>query len=199
MEDVRRIWCAHTRVWPRNSSCVRRYSRARSSFWGKIRAPSFGGWECTAFDTNEETYGSRRIRDELAADGVPADELKIATIMREGRLATRGRIRKRGRGSYKGEISRHPGNRARHDFRAGLSNLLRLTDIPQFGIPAGKVHLSPVPGRFDGAIISWAVTTSLGTEMANSMLRDALEMVLKHQRRFLVLCSDCICHHRWLE
>lgn len=35
--------------------------------------------------------------------------------------------------------------------------------------------------------------------MANSMPRGALETAPDRQRRFLVLHSDCGCHHRWPE
>ena len=101
--------------------------------------------------------------------------------------------------SYKGEISQHPGNKVRRDFRAGLPNFLWLTDVTQFAIPAGKVYLSPVLDCFDGAIVSWTASTSPNAEMANSMLRGALETVPDSQRRFLVLHSDCGCHYRWPE
>ena len=51
----------------------------------------------------------------------------------------------------------------------------------------------------DGAIVSWTASTSPNAEMANSMLRGALETVPDSQRRFLVLHSDCGCHYRWPE
>ena len=53
-----------------------------------------------------------------------------ARTVREERLVARGRKRRRGYSSYRGgEISRHPGNKAGRDFRAGPLNSLWLTDV----------------------------------------------------------------------
>ena len=99
--------------------------------------------------------------------------------------------------SYKGEISEHPGNRVGHDFSAALPNRLWLTDVTMFSIPAGRLYLSPVLDCFDGAIVSWTVSRSPDSEMANSMLRAALETIGEGDRGFLVVHSDCGCHYRW--
>lgn len=119
--------------------------------------------------------------------------------MREGRLVARGRKRNHRHGSHKGEMSRHPDNKVRRDFRAGLPGFLWLTDVTQFGIPAGKVCLCPMLGCFNGAIVSWITSISPDAEMANSMLRGTLETVPGCQWRFLVLRSDCGRHYRWPE
>ena len=178
----------------------------KSSYYYQVGAIAAGDRDAelreqvrAVFDASDETYGRRRVHDELAAGGAPAGERRIARIMREERLVARGCKRRRGYSSYKGEISQHPGNKVRRDFRAGLPNFLWLTDVTQFAIPAGKVYLSPVLDCFDGAIVSWTASTSPNAEMANSMLRGALETVPDSQRRFLVLHSDCGCHYRWPE
>ena len=176
----------------------------KSSYYYQVGAIAAGDKDpglreqaCAVFDASGETYGRRRVHDELAAGGSPAGERRIARIMREERLVARGRKRRRGYGPSKGEISRHPGNKVGRDFRAGLPNFPWLTDVTQFGVPAGKVFLSPVLDCFDGTIVSWTASTSPNAEMANSMLRGALETVPDRQRRFLVLRSDCGCHYRW--
>lgn len=166
---------------------------------GKDLGAEFRGRERAAFDASDGMYGRRRIYDKLAAGGMSASEHRIARIMREERLAARGCKRKRGYGSYKGEISRHLGNRVRCDFRAGLPNFLWLADVTQFGIPAGKVYLGPVLDCFDGAVVSWTASTGPDVEMANSMLRGALDTVPERQRRFLALRSDCGCRYCWPE
>lgn len=120
--------------------------------------------------------------------------------MAEERLEARGKAKpKRGHGSYEGEVSEHPGNKVGQDFEAGLPNFLWLTDVTQFSIPAGKLYLSPVLDCFDGAIVSWTTSTSPNAEMANSMLRAALDTTTDHERRHLVIHSDCGCHYRWPE
>lgn len=152
-----------------------------------------------AFDAGDGSYGRGRVHGEPAAGGSPAGGRRIAGTMREERLAARGCKRRRGYGSCKGETSRHPGNKAGRDFRAGPPDFLRLTDVTRFAIPAGKVHLGPVPDRFDGATASRAAPTGPSAETADSMPRGALETAPDGQRRFLVLHPDCGCHHRWPE
>lgn len=155
---------------------------------------------CAVFDANDGTYGRRRIHDELKAQGHVVGERRIRRIMAEERLEARGKAKpKRGHGSYEGEVSEHPGNKVGQDFEAGLPNFLWLTDVTQFSIPAGKLYLSPVLDCFDGAIVSWTTSTSPDAEMANSMLRAALDTTTDRERRHLVIHSDCGCHYRWPE
>ena len=155
---------------------------------------------CAVFDANDGTYGRRRIHDELKAQGHVVGERRIRRIMAEERLEARGKAKpKRGYSSYEGEVSEHPGNKVGQDFEAGLPNFLWLTDVTQFSIPAGKLYLSPVLDCFDGAIVSWTTSTSPNAEMANSMLRAALDTTTDHERRHLVIHSDCGCHYRWPE
>lgn len=128
----------------------------KSSYYYQVGAIAVGDKDAelreqvrAVFDASDKTYGRRRVHDELAAGGSPAGERRIARIMREERLAARGRKRRRGYGSYRG-VSRRPDNKVGRDFRAGPPNSPRLTDATQFGIPAGKVFLSPVLDCFDG-------------------------------------------------
>lgn len=48
-----------------------------------------------------------------------------------------------------------------------------ITDVTEFRIPAGKVHLSTVVDCFDGMPLSWSISTSPDAEMANSSLLGA--------------------------
>lgn len=150
-----------------------------------------------AFEASGGTYGRRRIHDELAAAGTVAGEHLIARVMAEEGLVARSSSRKRSYSSYRGEISEHPGNRVNRDFSAAVPDVLWLTDVTQFSIPAGKVYLSPIVDCFDGAVVSFTMSTSPDAEMANSMLRAALETVPAGRRRYLVVHSDCGCHYRW--
>ena len=175
---------------------------ARSSYQYQIAAIARGDRHaelreaiCEVFDANDGAYGRRRIHDELAANGIVAGEHLIASIMSEEHLIARGRKRKRGYNSYKGELSEHPGNLVNRDFTSALPNFLWLTDITQFSIPAGKVYLSPVIDCFDGMVVSWTIGTSPSAEFANTMLRSAIETLSPGDTP--ILHSDCGCHYRW--
>lgn len=152
------------------------------------------------FNENRGRYGRRRIKDALAARGIRAGERLIARIMREeGLAAKRSNVKPRRYSSYGGEVSEHPGNKVLRDFRSALPNRLWLTDVTQFSIPAGKVYLSPIVDCFDGAVVSWTLTTAPNAEMANGMLRRALESTLPEDREGLMIHSDCGLHYRWSE
>lgn len=51
-----------------------------------------------------------------------------------------------------GEISDALENLVNRAFRAAAPNELWLTDITEFGLPGGKVHLSPILDCFDGGL-----------------------------------------------
>ena len=135
------------------------------------------------FDENHRRYGRRRIRDALASRGIWAGERLIARVMREERLAAkRSNAKPKRYSSYGSEASEHPGNRVLRNFRSALPSRLWLADVTQFSIPASKVHLSQIVDCFDGAVVSWMLSTAPNAEMANSMLRNALEKTDRKDR-----------------
>ena len=91
---------------------------------------------------------------------------------RPGCIASRLSLGPR-RSSYEGEVSEAPPNLLRDEegkrrFGADRPNELRITDVTEFRIPAGKVCLSPIVGCFDGIPLSWSISTSPDAETANS-------------------------------
>lgn len=114
--------------------------------------------------------------------------------MKEEHLAAK-RPTRRKYSSYKGEIDEAPGNIVKRDFHAEAPNMLWLTVITEFHIPAGKVYLSPIVDCFDGLCVSWAQSTSPNAELANSML-DAVAARLADGEN-PVGHSDRGCRYRW--
>ncbi|NTW28969.1 MAG: hypothetical protein HGA39_06375 [Coriobacteriia bacterium] len=78
--------------------------------------------------------------------------------------------RRRGYISYRGETSPAPHNLLKRDFHAGAPNLKWLTDLTEFRISAGTVHLSPVIDCFDGIVVSRTAGTSPIAGLVNEML-----------------------------
>lgn len=70
------------------------------------------------------------------------------------------RPKKRRYSSYKGEISDAPENLVKRNFHADAPNVIWLTDITEFSIPAGKVYLSPIVDCFDGKVVASTMSTS---------------------------------------
>lgn len=149
------------------------------------------------------TYGYRRVYAQVnadAGDGAAIGEWTVRDIMRDGGLVACAARKKRRYSSYEGEISEAPENllrdeRGGHRFHADEPNELRVADVTEFRIPAGKAYLSPIVDCFDGMPPSWSISTSPDAEMANSSPLGACKWLGEgdHPK----IHSDRGCHYRW--
>lgn len=117
------------------------------------------------------------------------------TIQVKEGLIAKGVKRKRRWSSYAGEPSDAPKNLVNRDFNANAPNEKWLTDITEFGIPAGKVYLSPIVDCFDGMVVSWTIGTSPSADLANTMLENAVATL--HPGESPLIHSDRGGHYRW--
>ena len=99
--------------------------------------------------------------------------------------------------SYKGELTKAPKNLVNRDFHAERPNMLWVTDLTEFSIPAGKAYLSPVIDCYDGMPVAWTIGTSPNAELANGMLTDACSTLKDGEKP--IIHSDRGCHYRWPE
>ena len=127
------------------------------------------------FERANGSRGYRYVAHELRSgeDPIVASEKVVRRVMREEGLVVVYAKKKAGYRSYKGEISDAPENLVRRDFHAAAPNELWLTDITEFGLPDGKVYLSPILDCFDGGLAAWSIGTSPNAELANSSLEAA--------------------------
>jgi len=147
-----------------------------------------------AFAVANGCYGYRRVHAILIRDGKAVSERIVRRLMRDADLVVVG-LKKRRYSSYLGEISPPVPSVLNRDFRAGLPNTNWLTDLTEFPLPAGKVHLSPMIDCFDGMAVSWSIGTSPDAKMANTMLDNAIATLRQNRRR--VIHSDRGSHYRW--
>ena len=98
-------------------------------------------------------------------------------------------------GSYKGELTKAPANLADGDFHAERPNMLWVTDLTEFSIPAGKAHLSPVIDCHDGMPVACTIGTSPDSALANGMLADACSTLKDGEKP--IIHSDHGCRYRW--
>ena len=150
-----------------------------------------------AFEGASASRGYRCVTHALRSgdDPMVVSEKVVRRIMREEGLAVSYAKKKARYSSYKGEISDAPENLVNRDFRAAAPNELWLTDITEFGLPDGKVYLSPILDCFDGGLPAWSIGTSPNAELANSSLEIACGTLREGQRP--VTHSDRGCHYRW--
>lgn len=93
--------------------------------------------------------------------------------------------------SYHGEITPAVPNILERDFKSSQPNEKWVTDITEFNIPAGKVYLSPMVDCFDGAVVSWMISTSPNAELENTMLGQAINILPKRRTSYYSHRSWC--------
>ena len=99
-----------------------------------------------------DAFGYRTTRS--MKKSVTVSEKVVRRLMKQDRLTVTS-VRKRKYNSYKGEIPPAVLTEIKRDFHADAPDQKWLTDITEFSIPAGKVHLSPIIDR-----IIWSRKTS---------------------------------------
>lgn len=148
------------------------------------------------FEENYECYGYRRIKAALKKEyNINISEKVVRKLTKKLDLNIRT-LKKKKYSSYKGEITPEVENLLKRDFHSENINEKWLTDITEFHIPAGKIYLSPIIDCYDGDVVSWSIGTSPNAELANSMLKSAINISEYDE---LIVHSDRGCHYRWPE
>lgn len=149
-----------------------------------------------AFENSKRRYGYKRIHLELKGMGIVASAKRIMRLMTRHGLVPLFKSAKR-YSSYKGELTKAPKNLVDRDFHAERPNMLWVTDLTEFSIPAGKAYLSPVIDCYDGMPVAWTIGTSPDSALANGMLADACSTLRDGEKP--IIHSDRGCHYRWPE
>ena len=149
-----------------------------------------------AFENSERRYGYKRIHLELKGMGVRVSAKRVMRLMTRHGLVPLFESAKR-YSSYKGELTKAPANLVDRDFHAERPNMLWVTDLTEFSIPAGKAYLSPVIDCYDGMPVAWTIGTSPNAELTNGMLTDACSTLRDGEKP--IIHSDRGCHYRWPE
>ena len=149
-----------------------------------------------AFENSRRRYGYKRIHLELKGMGVRVSAKRIMRLMTGNGLVPLFKSAKR-YSSYKGELTKAPANLVDRDFHAERPNMLWVTDLTEFSIPAGKAYLSPVIDCYDGLPVAWTIGTSPNAALANGMLLDACSTLKDGEKP--IIHSDRGCHYRWPE
>ena len=105
------------------------------------------------FYDDGKCYGYRRIRAILNREGYVISEKVVPRSMKEDNLVV-PHFRRKKYSSYVGEVSPAVDNIINRDFHAEAPNVKWLTDITEFGIPAGKVYLSNYYAAFTNYIVN---------------------------------------------
>ncbi len=152
------------------------------------------------FETHGARWGSERLWGALRTgddgkDPIVVSEKVIRRVMKQGDMAVVYYKKRRHYSSYGGDEGDRPENLVARDFHAERPNMLWLTDITEFGLPQGKVYLSPVIDCFDGKVISWSISQNPNAELVNTMLDEAISTLRKDEKP--TLHSDGGIHYWW--
>lgn len=176
---------------------------ARSTYHYQIKAmdrPDKDAWLLPlveeAFENSKRRYGYKRIHLEPESMGVRVSAKRVMRLTAGHGLAPLFKSAKR-YSSYKGEPAKAPKNLVNRDFHAERPNMLWVTDLTEFSIPAGKAYLSPVIDCYDGLPVAWTIGTSPNAALANGMLADACSTLGDGEKP--IIHSDRGCHYRWPE
>ena len=152
---------------------------ARSTYHYQIKAmdrPDKDAWLLPlveeAFENGKRRYGYKRVHLEPESMGIRVSAKRVMRLMTKNGIKPSFKSAKR-YGSYKGELTKAPKNLVNRDFHAERPNMLWVTDLTEFSIPAGKAYLSPVIDCYDGLPVAWTIGTSPNAALANGMLTDA--------------------------
>lgn len=131
----------------------------------------------TVHQQSDETYGSPRVYQELLAQGIICSQNRVARLMRQQKIAAKGRKR------YKVTTKpnrKHPTapNLLGRQFTASRPDETWLTDITYIRTREGWLFLAAVLDLYSRRVVGW----SMGPRMTNALVIAALKMALGQRR-----------------
>jgi len=147
------------------------------------------------FARSRQTYGSRRIRAELQADGLAVGRFRIARLMQDNGLKAlqKARFQKTTDSAHTQPVAP---NLLDQDFAAEGPNQKWGVDITYIWTTEGWLYLAIVLDLFSRRIVGWAVSERITKELAITALARAVVLrnpppgVVHHSDRGSQYCSD---------
>ena len=131
------------------------------------------------FEASKQTYGTARLKRDLAQDGFVVSRARIGRLMKQaGLVAKAERKRPRKVTTTPDPHLRAPANLVGQDFRAVHPNEVWLADITYVATSQGWLYVATVMDMFSRMIVGWSVKATLATEL----VLDALMMALSRRR-----------------
>ena len=123
-------------------------------------------------EASRETYGSPRVHAELSFQGVPCCENTVAKLMRKANIVPKA-IRRFRLTTDSRNTTASP-NVLRRAFQVKRANHSWLSDITYIPTREGWLYLAAIPDLYSRAIVGWAMSKKLDSQLAT----DALVMAL---------------------
>ena len=154
-----------------SESAYRWWKRRPESLWERNRR-ELGGVLKKLFSEKRETYGSPRMRAELARSGRQHSKNYVAKVMRnEGlRVRLRGRFRVTTNSNHSLPI--FP-NLVQRNFSVLAPNAVWVSDVTYVGTAEGWLYLCTVTDLYSRKIVGWSMSERLSSEFVLSALKMA--------------------------
>ena len=124
-------------------------------------------------ERSRQTYGYLRVHAELRADGVRVGKHRVARLMRQLELKTKGRRRFRTTTQRDAAHRRAP-NLLKGDFKATAPHDKWLCDITYIATHEGWLYLAGIQDAFSRRIVGW----SMGERLTKALVCDAWHMAV---------------------
>lgn len=117
----------------------------------------------------QDTFGSKRMSQELRSHGVIHNHKKIARIRKENGISAKIRIRKHPKGYYKtlkDNKENVPKNILKRDFKATEPMKKLVADITYFKVIGGWLYLNGILDLYNGELVSYTFSRNIDEVLA---------------------------------
>jgi transposase InsO family protein len=125
------------------------------------------------FNQNRAVYGTRRLKNVLAAQGYQASRRRIARLMKEEQLYCKTKRRFKATTDSKHNLPIAPNQLARQ-FNVARPNQVYVGDITYIPTAEGWLYLAVVIDLYSRQIVGWSMADNMRTELVNHALRMAI-------------------------
>ena len=135
----------------------------------------------------KETYGARRIAQELEADGHPCGRVKARTLMKLAGVSVKQKKKFKATTDSKHKLPVAP-NLLKRDFEAKEPDKVYVSDITYIWTHEGWLYLAVMIDLFSRQVVGW----SLNRRMSRNLIINALRMATWRRQPLpgLILHSD---------
>ena len=145
-----------------------RHQQADNRFAGQIR---------TAFEQSRETYGTRRIQDDLRHQGHRVSRHRIGRLMRHQGLSCKTRRRFRATTNSNHQLAVAP-NHLDRQFQVAGQDQVYVGDITYLPTQEGWLYLAVFIDLYSRRVVGW----SMSSLMTADLVMDALQMAIQRRR-----------------
>lgn len=140
----------------------------------------------TSFQSSRDTYGYRRIHQDLRDQNEDCGKHRIARIMRENGIRPKTKRKFRVTTDSKHNKPIHENHLSRQ-FNAAMPNQRWVSDITYIPTVEGWLYLATVMDLYSRKIVGWAMSN----RMTDTLVTDALKMALFRRK---IRASDLLLH-----